>query len=63
MLESPYWTIEETANYLNIPKDTMYDIVKIKDFPAAKVGKHWRIRKDRIDAWWEKRWQQKEENI
>ena len=62
-MTSRYGTVEEAAEYLKIPKDTMYEIVKIKDFPSAKVGKHWRIRMDKIDEWWEKRWSEKEDNI
>lgn len=44
-------TIEELAEYLRIPKSTLYKLVREGSVPCQKVGKHWRFHKDAIDAW------------
>jgi excisionase family DNA binding protein len=51
MEENKYMTVEETAEYLKMPKDTTYDLCKRKGFPAVKLGKQWRVHKDSLDAW------------
>lgn len=48
-------TIEELAEYLKIPKSTLYKLVREGSVPCQKVGKHWRFRKDAIDRWLEQR--------
>lgn len=47
-------TIEETAEYLRVPVSQIYTLVRCEDFPAFKVGKHWRIPKDKLNKWIEK---------
>ncbi|MDD5509688.1 MAG: helix-turn-helix domain-containing protein [Dehalococcoidales bacterium] len=48
-------TLEELANYLKVPKSTVYKLVREGRIPAQKVGRHWRFRKQTIDRWLEKR--------
>lgn len=62
-MQSPYMTIPETAAYLRLPLSKVYELVRIKSFPAAKLGKNWRIHKDRLDRWWESQWEDKPENL
>ena len=63
-MDNKYGTLAECAEYLRVSIDVMYEIARIKDFPAAKVGKRkWRVRMDRVDEWWEKRLLDKEDNI
>ena len=45
------FTIIELAEYLKIPKSTLYKLVRSGSIPCMKVGKHWRFHKDSIDAW------------
>ena len=45
------FTIIELAEYLKIPKSTLYKLVRSGSIPCLKVGKHWRFHKDSIDAW------------
>lgn len=45
------FTVPETAQYLNIPVSKIYELVRAKDFPALKLGKSWRIHKERLDQW------------
>jgi len=44
-------TLEELHSYLKIPKPTLYALAQAGRIPAAKVGKHWRFRKNDIDEW------------
>ncbi|MHB1012308.1 MAG: helix-turn-helix domain-containing protein [Desulfobacteria bacterium] len=44
-------TIEELAEYLKIPKSTLYKLVREGSVPCQKIGKHWRFHKDAIDLW------------
>ena len=44
-------TVDELAEYLKIPKSTLYKIAKEGKIPGQKVGRHWRFRKEAIDRW------------
>lgn len=44
-------TAEEIAEELRIPKTTIYKLCNDGDIPAAKIGKHWRFDRARLDAW------------
>lgn len=46
-------TIKELADYLKIPKSTLYKLVREGKVPSQKVGRHWRFRKEAIDRWLE----------
>lgn len=46
-------TIDELAEYLRIPKSTLYKLAREGKIPAQKVGRHWRFRKEAIDRWLE----------
>lgn len=48
-------TIEELAEYLKIPRSTLYKLVREGSVPCQKVGKHWRFHKNAIDRWLEQR--------
>ena len=44
-------TIDEVADYLKIPKSTMYKLAQEGSIPCQKVGRHWRFRKNTINKW------------
>ena len=44
-------TIEEAADYLKIPKSTVYKLAQEGRIPCQKVGRHWRFHKEAIDLW------------
>ena len=46
-------TIVELAEYLKIPKSTLYKLVQEGKIPGQKVGRHWRFRRETIDRWLE----------
>jgi excisionase family DNA binding protein len=47
-------TIDELAEYLRVPKSTLYKLAQEGKVPAQKVGRHWRFRKEAIDRWLER---------
>lgn len=44
-------TVYEAAEYLDIHPMTLYRWVRKGKIPAAKLGKNWRFRKEKLDAW------------
>jgi excisionase family DNA binding protein len=46
-------TIDELAEYLKVPKSTLYKLALEGAVPGQKVGRHWRFRKETIDRWLE----------
>jgi len=51
--DSAILTIDELAEYLKIPKSTLYKLAQDGRIPGQKVGRHWRFRRDVIDRWLE----------
>ena len=43
--------VDELADYLKIPRSTIYKLVREGKIPAQKIGRHWRFRKETIDHW------------
>ena len=43
--------IDELAEYLRIPKSTLYLLVRERRIPSQKVGRQWRFRREAIDRW------------
>lgn len=44
-----YMTAEETAQYLSIPKSSVYVLARDNKIPGHRLGKHWRFVKEEID--------------
>ena len=42
---------DEAKEYLKTSKPTLYRLLQGKQIPAFKVGRQWRIDKDRLDLW------------
>jgi excisionase family DNA binding protein len=51
MDKTPFLTIQQVAEYLNIKVKTIYAMVP--DMPHYKIGRLVRFRKDEIDRWME----------
>lgn len=47
-------TFEEVRKYLKIGKSKLYQFVQEKKMPGYKIGRTWRFKKSKIDAWLEK---------
>jgi len=43
--------VDELADYLKIPRSTIYKLVREGKIPAQKIGRHWRFRRETIDHW------------
>jgi len=43
--------IEEVAEYLRIPRSSIYKLAKRRGIPCQKVGRQWRFSRKAIDAW------------
>ena len=48
-------TSSEVAEYLRLPLRTVYKLCQEGKLPAAKIGKHWRFRKEKLDQWFDNR--------
>ena len=44
-------TVDEAAEYLRIPKSSLYKLAKEGKIPCQKVGRHWRFHREAIDEW------------
>ena len=44
-------TLDEVAEYLKIPKKTVYKMTRSGELPAFKAGKHWRVPRAKLGAW------------
>ena len=47
-------TLNEVAEYLRIPRSTVYKLVQEGRIPGQKVGRQWRFRRDTINKWLER---------
>lgn len=43
-------TVDETADFLRVSRETIFSLIKAGDLPAFRVGKQFRIRKDAINT-------------
>ncbi|MBU4473520.1 MAG: helix-turn-helix domain-containing protein, partial [Candidatus Omnitrophica bacterium] len=48
-------TIDDLAGYLKVSRRTIYEWLKNNKIPALKLVGQWRFKKEKIDAWLEKR--------
>jgi excisionase family DNA binding protein len=44
-------TVDEVAEYLRIPRGSVYKLAQNGKIPCQKVGKHWRFRREALDEW------------
>jgi excisionase family DNA binding protein len=46
-----WMTLEETAVYLKVSKETLYRLVQQGKLPGSKLGCQWRFHRERLDEW------------
>ena len=46
-------SVEEAAEYLRMPKNTLYIKLQSGEVPASKLGKCWKIYQNELDKWLE----------
>ena len=44
-------SLEETAEYLGVTKDTIRTWIKKKNMPAHKIGRQWKLKLSEVDDW------------
>ncbi len=44
-------TLNEVAEYLRVPRSTLYKLAQEGRIPAQKVGRQWRFRRVVVDHW------------
>ena len=44
-------TVKETAEFLRVPRGTVYKLAQGGLMPAQKVGRHWRFHRPAIIRW------------
>ena len=44
-------TAGEVAEYLRIPRSTLYKLAQEGKIPAMKIGRHWRFDRGCIETW------------
>ena len=50
-LSDKWYSLEETAKYLGVTKDTIRNWIKKTDIPAHKIGRVWKFKLAEIDEW------------
>lgn len=49
--KEPWISLEDTATYLGVTKDTIRNWIKKGYIPAYKIGRKWKFKISEIDAW------------
>jgi excisionase family DNA binding protein len=44
-------TLNEVADYLRIPRSTVYKLVREGRIPGQKIGRQWRFRRKVVENW------------
>ena len=44
-------TIEDVADYLRVPRSSVYKLAQSGELPGRKVGKHWRFHRKTMERW------------
>lgn len=50
-VECDILTVEDVAQFLRVPKSTVYKLARSGQLPASKVGKHWRFLRADVHEW------------
>ena len=52
--KKPIMNIKGVAEYLDVSTASIYRYIKKRKIPAFRVGRMWRFRREKIDAWVER---------
>lgn len=50
-MDKIFLTVDETAEYLGLPKSRIYILISERGFPAHKFGKSWAIHREKLEKW------------
>lgn len=51
MADTEIMTIKEVSKYLKMNERTVYKLIQDGQIPAAKLGKQWRLNKEKLNEW------------
>ena len=51
MTEPEVLTVEQVAEYLQMPVQTVRQHLRTGELPGRKIGKTWRVLRSELDAW------------
>jgi len=44
-------SVDEIAEYLGVSKDTVYSWINGRGMPAHRMGRLWKFKRNKVDAW------------
>lgn len=47
----PIMTVNQVAEYLGLPPPKVRHLARDGDIPAFKIGRQWRVNRERLDRW------------
>ena len=50
-MEDRWLSVDEIAEYLGVKRDTVYKWIAEREMPAHRVGRFWKFKKEKVDAW------------
>ena len=50
-MQPPVMTVGEVAEYLRIPRASVYKLAQRGKIPCQKIGRHWRFHRQTLDQW------------
>jgi excisionase family DNA binding protein len=50
-VDDRWLSVDEIAEYLGVSRDTVYNWMRDRGMPRARIGRFWRFKKDSVDAW------------
>lgn len=49
------WKVADVAQFLRVPKASVYEYARLGELPASKTGKHWMFTKETVEVWLEEK--------
>tara|TARA_R100000963_G_C4533616_1_gene33893 strand:- start:39 stop:224 length:186 start_codon:yes stop_codon:yes gene_type:complete len=49
--DSPWYSVDEIADYLGVSRETIYAWLKKNKMPGHKVGRLWKFSHTEVNAW------------
>ena len=50
-MDDRWRSVDETADYLGIGRDTVYTWLSTRGLPGHRIGRLWKFKRDEVDAW------------
>lgn len=50
-MEDRWLSVDDICDYLGVKRDTAYKWINEKSMPAHRMGRLWKFKKEKVDAW------------